>query len=250
MFSDRCPCLCCYFFFFQAEDGIRYLTVTGVQTCALPIWTGTGQPGQRDSGPGTREALGERSGRRQLIEAIDEKVERHQWARVATPSSTPATSRASARSRVLTSVRRVPAYCSPANRPSSSSPAPIARRTTSGAAGVRSDSRASGADTTAPTVSAPRTWNATPGGPSASVTGASPRASRFTSTSTNGTNAGDAGRAVQAVSRRLPSSTTSPARTNHGSSFTVASTSVVSPPPPPPPSPAPPAATQPRHPGA
>src|SRR2546430_5762281 len=28
----------CYFFFFQAEDGIRDLTVTGVQTCALPIW--------------------------------------------------------------------------------------------------------------------------------------------------------------------------------------------------------------------
>src|SRR2546430_6123442 len=27
----------CYFFFFQAEDGIRDLTVTGVQTCALPI---------------------------------------------------------------------------------------------------------------------------------------------------------------------------------------------------------------------
>src|SRR2546430_13549740 len=26
------------FFFFQAEDGIRYLTVTGVQTCALPIF--------------------------------------------------------------------------------------------------------------------------------------------------------------------------------------------------------------------
>src|SRR2546430_8169854 len=30
-----CPRLC--FFFFQAEDGIRDLTVTGVQTCALPI---------------------------------------------------------------------------------------------------------------------------------------------------------------------------------------------------------------------
>src|SRR2546430_11906344 len=28
------------FFFFQAEDGIRDLTVTGVQTCALPIFTG------------------------------------------------------------------------------------------------------------------------------------------------------------------------------------------------------------------
>src|SRR5437867_13396566 len=27
----------CYFFFFQAEDGIRDRTVTGVQTCALPI---------------------------------------------------------------------------------------------------------------------------------------------------------------------------------------------------------------------
>src|SRR2546430_13654404 len=28
------------FFFFQAEDGIRDLTVTGVQTCALPISAG------------------------------------------------------------------------------------------------------------------------------------------------------------------------------------------------------------------
>src|SRR5256886_7042402 len=28
---------CFFFFFFQAEDGIRDLTVTGVQTCALPI---------------------------------------------------------------------------------------------------------------------------------------------------------------------------------------------------------------------
>src|SRR5205085_4508581 len=27
-------------FFFQAEDGIRDLTVTGVQTCALPIFGG------------------------------------------------------------------------------------------------------------------------------------------------------------------------------------------------------------------
>src|SRR6476661_10126541 len=28
-----------YFFFFQAEDGIRDSSVTGVQTCALPIST-------------------------------------------------------------------------------------------------------------------------------------------------------------------------------------------------------------------
>src|SRR5437762_3907585 len=31
----RCSCL----FFFQAEDGIRDTSVTGVQTCALPILT-------------------------------------------------------------------------------------------------------------------------------------------------------------------------------------------------------------------
>src|SRR6266496_3030696 len=34
-----------FFFFFQAEDGIRDLYVTGVQTCALPIYT------QEHSGP-------------------------------------------------------------------------------------------------------------------------------------------------------------------------------------------------------
>src|SRR5207248_8989956 len=34
-----------YFFFFQAEDGIRDRTVTGVQTCALPISScSTGEP--------------------------------------------------------------------------------------------------------------------------------------------------------------------------------------------------------------
>src|SRR2546427_2382345 len=32
------------FFFFQAEDGIRDLTVTGVQTCALPIFRARGGP--------------------------------------------------------------------------------------------------------------------------------------------------------------------------------------------------------------
>src|SRR6266550_7374178 len=38
----------CFFFFFQAEDGIRDVAVTGVQTCALPI--SAGAPG----GIGTR----------------------------------------------------------------------------------------------------------------------------------------------------------------------------------------------------
>src|SRR6266540_144992 len=41
-------------FFFQAEDGIRYRDVTGVQTCALPIYDRPGRyghlpPAQRDS---------------------------------------------------------------------------------------------------------------------------------------------------------------------------------------------------------
>src|SRR6266481_3004087 len=33
------------FFFFQAEDGIRDGTVTGDQTCALPIWPDLGSTG-------------------------------------------------------------------------------------------------------------------------------------------------------------------------------------------------------------
>src|SRR5256886_8950694 len=36
--SSPMPKLPCSSFFFQAEDGIRVLTVTGVQTCALPIF--------------------------------------------------------------------------------------------------------------------------------------------------------------------------------------------------------------------
>src|SRR5258706_1039320 len=43
-FNDWSRYLC--FFFFQAEDGIRYWSVTGVQTCALPI----GEPGTVDEG--------------------------------------------------------------------------------------------------------------------------------------------------------------------------------------------------------
>src|SRR2546430_12731252 len=38
---------CILFFFFQAEDGIRDLTVTGVQTCALPIYPGDVGRGHR-----------------------------------------------------------------------------------------------------------------------------------------------------------------------------------------------------------
>src|SRR2546430_17562892 len=44
------------FFFFQAEDGIRDLTVTGVQTCALPIAI----PIRRRAAPGVRGGHGRR----------------------------------------------------------------------------------------------------------------------------------------------------------------------------------------------
>src|SRR5256886_7279008 len=53
-----------FFFFFQAEDGIRDLTVTGVQTCALPIsiapdGTGPGEYGLHRSLVAVRRRRGE-----------------------------------------------------------------------------------------------------------------------------------------------------------------------------------------------
>ena len=45
-----------FFFFFQAEDGIRDDLVTGVQTCALPIWLTLSAPkyaGQDKVNPGS-----------------------------------------------------------------------------------------------------------------------------------------------------------------------------------------------------
>src|SRR2546422_7864164 len=38
MFVVSLYCILLFFFFFQAEDGIRDVAVTGVQTCALPIF--------------------------------------------------------------------------------------------------------------------------------------------------------------------------------------------------------------------
>src|SRR3712207_7214485 len=38
-----------FFFFFQAEDGIRDIGVTGVQTCALPICGVCSRPGMHPS---------------------------------------------------------------------------------------------------------------------------------------------------------------------------------------------------------
>src|SRR6266511_423164 len=56
-----------HFFFFQAEDGIRDFHVTGVQTCALPIWlegelaelTGQLRDLEEATGASMSEAIGE-----------------------------------------------------------------------------------------------------------------------------------------------------------------------------------------------
>src|SRR2546421_8840569 len=52
--SSAMFCLCFSFllFFFQAEDGIRDLIVTGVQTCALPISMTRGNAHNEASHPG------------------------------------------------------------------------------------------------------------------------------------------------------------------------------------------------------
>src|SRR3712207_9483085 len=55
-------------FFFQAEDGIRDIGVTGVQTCALPIcgsWLTTGgEPGPRTTSSADHRGAGPPSGDR------------------------------------------------------------------------------------------------------------------------------------------------------------------------------------------
>src|SRR6266704_1434818 len=49
----------CLFFFFQAEGGIRDRNVTGVQTCALPIFIGGDEPGLRGGrAPGKKVLTG------------------------------------------------------------------------------------------------------------------------------------------------------------------------------------------------
>src|SRR6266511_5525750 len=50
-------------FFFQAEDGIRDFHVTGVQTCALPIWTRKPWRSRRSARPSQKRRGGVYAGR-------------------------------------------------------------------------------------------------------------------------------------------------------------------------------------------
>src|SRR5437773_4770223 len=57
-----------FFFFFQAEDGIRDRDVTGVQTCALPIFRiQCSRPQRRSSAPASRSSSGVLARSRRLV---------------------------------------------------------------------------------------------------------------------------------------------------------------------------------------
>src|SRR5439155_17627615 len=64
----------CFFFFFQAEDGIRDGHVTGVQTCALPISVRDVEQERRRAGGGPRQgqgAVGPTPARQEAVRGVD-----------------------------------------------------------------------------------------------------------------------------------------------------------------------------------
>src|SRR6267143_4941812 len=78
-----------FFFFFQAEDGIRDGTVTGVQTCALPILAdGLVHAGERVGVPGLMRPTGSRNVLDKFANAIvHDPTERPSLPRAFAPSS-------------------------------------------------------------------------------------------------------------------------------------------------------------------
>src|SRR6266550_3367603 len=102
---------CCFyeclvvFFFFQAEDGIRGVAVTGVQTCALPISSVLGRRAEAGflaavSGQ-PLTAVDECLDRGVLVAADDSVVFRHDLARLAVEGSLSAAQRSGAHARAL-----------------------------------------------------------------------------------------------------------------------------------------------------
>src|SRR5437016_14405734 len=78
-------------FFFQAEDGIRDWSVTGVQTCALPI-SAAGPPGASPGGvwagwtTGGGSVWGARAGRGGLVRAAPQAAQKCACGRCSTRS--------------------------------------------------------------------------------------------------------------------------------------------------------------------
>src|SRR3989441_5551293 len=62
-----------FFFFFQAEDGIRDKLVTGVQTCALPIF------GKTEVAKVMARMLGTNLIRLQCYEGLDASTALYEW---------------------------------------------------------------------------------------------------------------------------------------------------------------------------
>src|SRR2546422_4448662 len=87
----ECLWLFFVFFFFQAEDGIRDVAVTGVQTCALPILTAvygassllTISGGQVGSSFALKQALGAAVGG--IVAALLARSDYRKWQRAAWP---------------------------------------------------------------------------------------------------------------------------------------------------------------------
>src|SRR2546422_10450262 len=101
------------FFFFQAEDGIRDVAVTGVQTCALPIWYGA-QRYSSGRGRGASRGSGlawcaRRTGATRAVRRQRERQERRRAARRAR-------ARRRARGRRIARSRRVGPTCADGRR--------------------------------------------------------------------------------------------------------------------------------------
>src|SRR3989441_1219834 len=66
--------VCCFFFFFQAEDGIRDKLVTGVQTCALPIFAGEMRNSKSSAARRSRSRSGKCSGPKRATSASSDAM--------------------------------------------------------------------------------------------------------------------------------------------------------------------------------
>src|SRR2546422_7929869 len=89
----------CLFFFFQAEDGIRDVAVTGVQTCALPI-SSQRRRIRAEKGPTTNQY---RRNRRRAAESVA-------WTRVSVARRVPPTG-PSGTAQIRSEERRVGKEC-------------------------------------------------------------------------------------------------------------------------------------------
>src|SRR2546421_9427313 len=86
-----CALFFLFFFFFQAEDGIRDLIVTGVQTCALPIYLRCAGRPSRGAVPAGLEEQPRRHPRHPVSHCLGRAAVAHPLARRPTTRSAPGT---------------------------------------------------------------------------------------------------------------------------------------------------------------